>query len=224
MGCIGRLQWLIHWESISFTGSGPQSTSSRSMPALCRFDMYPLFNNVGFPSTSIHAIGRINASRNDETISIVHKAQTLYKAERADLQKMWSETSFRMQSIRDDSIAADEEFALILISDKSQTGLFYDLNFIPSPLLTSPADLIAASIFDVCCYLSNGSHPELSLGSFASFSATPGRGNLRMPSTSSRTTAQSSAPISTPSPPSISFLTPDAETTLRHPCSPGSTC
>jgi len=83
--------------------------------------MYPLFNNVGFPSTSIHAIGRVNASRNDETISIVHKAQTLYKAERADLQKMWSETSFRMQSIRDDSIAADEEFALI--SDKSHTGL-----------------------------------------------------------------------------------------------------
>ena len=53
--------------------------------------------------------------------------------------------------------------------------------------------------------LSNGSHPELSLGSFASFSATPGRGGPRMPSTSSRSTAQSSAPITTPSPPSISY-------------------
>jgi len=52
--------------------------------------------------------------------------------------------------------------------------------------------------------LSNGSH-EISLGSLASFSATPGRPVLRMPSTSSRTTAQSSAPISTPSPPSVSY-------------------
>jgi len=91
------------------------------------------FNNVGFPSTSIHVIGRVNASSNDETISIIYKAQTLFKAERADLQKMWSETSFRMQSIRDDSIAAEEEFALV--GDESHTGLFYDLTFTPSPSL-----------------------------------------------------------------------------------------
>ena len=52
--------------------------------------------------------------------------------------------------------------------------------------------------------LSNGSH-ELSLGSLASFSTTPGRQVLRMPSTSSRTTAQSSAPLSTPSPPNVSY-------------------
>ncbi|PPQ92088.1 hypothetical protein CVT25_008269 [Psilocybe cyanescens] len=51
--------------------------------------------------------------------------------------------------------------------------------------------------------LSSSQH-ELSLGSFASFSSTPGRPALRVPSTSSRTTAQSSAPLSTPSPPSTS--------------------
>lgn len=51
--------------------------------------------------------------------------------------------------------------------------------------------------------LSSSQH-ELSLGSFASFSSIPGRLALRVPSTSSRTTAQSSAPLSTPSPPSAS--------------------
>ncbi|KAH9483481.1 Spindle pole body protein pcp1 [Psilocybe cubensis] len=51
--------------------------------------------------------------------------------------------------------------------------------------------------------LSSSQH-ELSLGSFASFSSIPGRTGLRVPSTSSRTTAQSSAPLSTPSPPNAS--------------------
>jgi hypothetical protein len=54
--------------------------------------------------------------------------------------------------------------------------------------LTSPADLSNAST----------SHPELSLGSLASFSATPGRQGFRIPSASSRTTAQSSALLATP--------------------------
>ncbi|KAH9919434.1 hypothetical protein B0H21DRAFT_781715 [Amylocystis lapponica] len=45
-----------------------------------------------------------------------------------------------------------------------------------------------------------GTHPDLSLNSFGSGFSTPGR-NLRIPSTSSQTTATSSAPLSTPSPP-----------------------
>ncbi|KDR79017.1 hypothetical protein GALMADRAFT_64374 [Galerina marginata CBS 339.88] len=66
--------------------------------------------------------------------------------------------------------------------------------------------------------ISNGSQHEFSLGSLASFSTTPGRPGLRVPSTSSRTTAQSSAPISTPSPPSVSAFSrrkgDDAATSL----------
>ena len=42
---------------------------------------------------------------------------------------------------------------------------------------------------------------DLSLASFASLALTPGRPGLRVPSTSSRTTTQSSAPLTTPSPP-----------------------
>lgn len=51
--------------------------------------------------------------------------------------------------------------------------------------------------------MSNGTHPDISLGSLASGFSTPAR-NIRVPSSSSHTTAQSSAPIATPSPPAIS--------------------
>lgn len=50
---------------------------------------------------------------------------------------------------------------------------------------------------------SNGTHPDISLGSLTSGFSTPAR-NLRVPSTSSHTTAPSSAQVQTPSPPTTS--------------------
>lgn len=93
-----------------------------------------VFSNAGFPSTSIHVIGRI---ADEQTITINHKGNTLYVGERAGLQKIWAETSFRMQSLRDDPRAAQEEFDLI--QDNSYTGLFYDLKYSNTllPLYTS---------------------------------------------------------------------------------------
>ena len=90
-----------------------------------------VFNNAGFPSSSIHDIGRINCSIKDQTISFIHESSIIYSADRSELQKMWSETSFRMQVLRDDADVAQEEFDLI--SDKSHTGIFYDLKFTRGP-------------------------------------------------------------------------------------------
>ncbi|KAJ3478523.1 hypothetical protein NLJ89_g12376 [Agrocybe chaxingu] len=98
-------------------------------------ELIATFNNVGFPSTSIHVLGRVNAP-GDETISIIHQSNLLYTAQRADLQQLWAETSFRMQSLRDDPAGAKEEFDLI--NDEAHTGLFYDLSFTPSPITTLP--------------------------------------------------------------------------------------
>ena len=94
-----------------------------------------IFNNVGFPSTSIHVIGQVNSSMKDQTISFIHNSSTIFCAHRSELQKIWSETSFRMQTLRDNADAAQEEFDLI--SDESHTGIFYDLKFTkdPSPVL-----------------------------------------------------------------------------------------
>ena len=96
-----------------------------------------IFNDAGFPSSSIHAIGRINSSNKDQTISFVHKSKIIYSARRSELQKAWSETSFRMQTLRDDPDIAQEEFDLI--SDEFHTGIFYNLKFTkdPYPVLDS---------------------------------------------------------------------------------------
>ena len=51
--------------------------------------------------------------------------------------------------------------------------------------------------------LSNGTHPDISLGSLTSGFSTPAR-NIRVPSSSSHTTAPSSVLVATPSPPATS--------------------
>ncbi|KAH9168261.1 phosphoribosylformylglycinamidine synthase [Lactarius sanguifluus] len=61
----------------------------------------------GFESTSIHAIGKISHSRS------YTKATSCFRAPAPVLQQLWAETSFQMQSLRDDPDCAAEEFALI---------------------------------------------------------------------------------------------------------------
>lgn len=87
-----------------------------------------------FPLADVHVIGTVNASK-DESISISYLGQSLYTARRPDIQKIWAETSFRMQTIRDDPSSAQQEFDLI--SDMSHDGIFYDLTFNPT-LVTVP--------------------------------------------------------------------------------------
>ncbi|KAF9444488.1 phosphoribosylformylglycinamidin [Macrolepiota fuliginosa MF-IS2] len=88
------------------------------------------FIGAGFPSTSIHVLGRVN-NGGDQTVSIIHGGETIFSTSRADLQQAWAETSYRMQTIRDNAVAAKEEFDLI--KDNTHSGLFYDLTFSYNP-------------------------------------------------------------------------------------------
>ncbi|KAF9557960.1 phosphoribosylformylglycinamidin [Agrocybe pediades] len=93
-----------------------------------------VFNGAGFPSTAIHVIGRVadkNKGGDDEEVSIIWKGEKVFCESRGRLQEMWSDTSYRMQMLRDDPACAEEEYALI--RDEKHTGLFYDLTFAPSP-------------------------------------------------------------------------------------------
>ncbi|EKM81636.1 hypothetical protein AGABI1DRAFT_105162, partial [Agaricus bisporus var. burnettii JB137-S8] len=85
-----------------------------------------IFVGVGFPSTFIHVLGRVNSGGN-QLVSIIHGGDIIFNAHRADLQQAWAETSYRMQTIRDDAAAAKEEFDLI--KNENHTGLYYDLTF-----------------------------------------------------------------------------------------------
>ncbi|KAK7692140.1 hypothetical protein QCA50_003759 [Cerrena zonata] len=87
------------------------------------------FTQNGFPQESIHVIGRVNSAASDQSFKITHQSVTIFESTRGDLQSAWAETSFRMQSLRDEPAGAREEFALI--KDEGHKGLYYDLTFTP---------------------------------------------------------------------------------------------
>jgi phosphoribosylformylglycinamidine synthase len=71
-----------------------------------------------------HVIGHINSR--DELV-FMRNAKPVLKEKRVDLQRAWSETSFRMQQLRDNPDCAQEEFDRIL--DLSDPGLSFQLTF-----------------------------------------------------------------------------------------------
>ncbi|KAF7293982.1 Phosphoribosylformylglycinamidine synthase [Mycena kentingensis (nom. inval.)] len=88
------------------------------------------FVAAGFPASSIRVVADVLVD-SDESFTILNGSDELFKSTREELQRMWAETSFKMQSIRDDPACAVEEFDLI--KSRSPAGLFYDLTFKYSP-------------------------------------------------------------------------------------------
>jgi len=80
-----------------------------------------------------HVIGSINAR---DEILFTRNARPVFKEKRADLQRAWSETSFRMQQLRDNPECAREEYDRIL--DGSDPGLSFALSFDSSEKSISP--------------------------------------------------------------------------------------
>ena len=70
------------------------------------------------------AIGHLNPR---DEIAFLRNARPLLKEKRVDLQRAWSETSFRMQQLRDNPDCAREEYDRIL--DAQDPGLSFQLNF-----------------------------------------------------------------------------------------------
>ncbi|MSQ80412.1 MAG: phosphoribosylformylglycinamidine synthase [Candidatus Methylopumilus sp.] len=71
-----------------------------------------------------HYLGSINTK---QEIHIQHSNKTIFKDTRANLQSAWSETSYKMQSIRDNPECALEEFSQIL--DDLDPGINPKFNF-----------------------------------------------------------------------------------------------
>ncbi|GAA6039440.1 hypothetical protein JCM8097_009547 [Rhodosporidiobolus ruineniae] len=94
------------------------------------------FVAAGFPSTAIHAIGRVAKDREDQAVSIASAGTLLWSSTRAALQQQWAETSYRMQALRDSPEGALQEFENISRDDN--TGLFYRLGFNPAENVAAP--------------------------------------------------------------------------------------
>jgi len=80
-----------------------------------------------------HSIGSPN--ERDE-IRLARGATPLYVAKRIDLQRAWSETTWRMQTLRDNPACAREEYDRIL--DANDPGLHAELSFDPANDIAAP--------------------------------------------------------------------------------------
>ncbi|CAL1706048.1 unnamed protein product [Somion occarium] len=87
------------------------------------------FAQAGFSSSYIHIIGKVKDNISEQTFTVVHDSEPIFVGTRGDLQAAWAETSYRMQSLRDNPAGAQEEYELI--KNDAHKGLFYDLTFAP---------------------------------------------------------------------------------------------
>ncbi|MCM8595991.1 phosphoribosylformylglycinamidine synthase [Accumulibacter sp.] len=69
-------------------------------------------------------------------IRIIRNARAVFDERRVDLQRAWSETSFRMQRLRDEPQCAQQEYDRIL--DADDRGLWVSLSFDPSEDIVAP--------------------------------------------------------------------------------------
>ncbi len=80
----------------------------------------------------VHSLGQLN---NDDIIRFNHNDENIFSALRADLHSTWSETSYRMQALRDNPECAQQEFDLI---KQENPGLSVSLSFDPSDDISAP--------------------------------------------------------------------------------------
>ena len=81
------------------------------------------FAKAGVP---VESIARLNS---DDQIRIRHQGEVVFAAPRAQLQAAWAETSYRIQSLRDNPVCARQEFEAIVRPDPGFSArLSFDIN------------------------------------------------------------------------------------------------
>ncbi|TAM46625.1 MAG: phosphoribosylformylglycinamidine synthase [Gammaproteobacteria bacterium] len=80
-----------------------------------------------------HIIGEVTT---DGLISFTHKDKTVFQDSRVNLHRAWSETTYRMQSLRDNPQCAQEEYDRLL--DANDPGLSAQLTFDPEEKIAAP--------------------------------------------------------------------------------------
>ncbi len=91
-----------------------------------------LLNTHGVPEGHISVVGSTNNTKNQE-ISFSYNGVQKFTSTRAKLQQAWSETSYKIQRLRDNPQCADQEFANI--TDNQDPGLSYKLSFETNDLI-----------------------------------------------------------------------------------------
>ncbi len=92
-----------------------------------------------------HLVGQLNAR---DEVRVTRNAKAIFAEPRIDLQRAWSETTWRMQALRDHPACAQEEYDRVL--DAKDPGIAFAPSF-------DPADDIAAP------YLARGARPRIAV-------------------------------------------------------------
>ncbi|KAI8872745.1 phosphoribosylformylglycinamidin [Ramicandelaber brevisporus] len=85
------------------------------------------------------------ASDNAPMITVAVDGSIVFERSRAELQQLWAETSYRIQSIRDNSDYAKQEYDSIALEQKEDEGLSYKLTYDRDAIQAELAQFAAAS-------------------------------------------------------------------------------
>jgi phosphoribosylformylglycinamidine synthase len=96
-------------------------------------------------SACSHVIGKLNGH---DTIEIYRDAKKIYEAPRVDLQRAWSEVSWRISRLRDNPACADAEYDALL--DAADPGIVPHLSFDPAQDVAAP-------------YIGKGARPRVAI-------------------------------------------------------------
>ncbi|MBI3576226.1 MAG: phosphoribosylformylglycinamidine synthase, partial [Gammaproteobacteria bacterium] len=99
--------------------------------------------------SGLHRHARIiGEATTDGLIAFTHKGKTVFQDTRVNLHRAWSETTFRMQSLRDNPTCAQEEYDRLL--DTADPGLSATLTFDPEEKIAAP-------------YIGKGARPRVAI-------------------------------------------------------------
>ena len=87
------------------------------------------FATCGPPPGLIHKIGRVSTKSSSQNLAIYHGGKLILRKSRAELQQLWSNTSYWIQGRRDNPACAKEEYSHSTAD--SNPGLSYNLTFNP---------------------------------------------------------------------------------------------
>ncbi|GGB33258.1 phosphoribosylformylglycinamidine synthase [Oceanisphaera marina] len=96
-------------------------------------------------SACSHVIGKPNQ---DDQLRLFFAGEEVYTESRTELRRLWSETSYQMQALRDNPECAEAEYAAKL--EANNPGLSVDLSFNPKEDIAAP-------------FIAKGEHPRMAI-------------------------------------------------------------
>ena len=108
-------------------------------------EVYKAFKDAEFLQDHIHDIGTLNQ---DCQLRIIKNKETVFEEELLSLHRSWSETTFKMQALRDNPVSAKQEYDRLL--DKDDPGLFVDITFNADEQIHAP-------------YVNSGAKPRMAV-------------------------------------------------------------